>query len=167
MESEERREMPWLGRRRFVAAALVTAAGSLALPSRAPAESRGAMLSVNAFVVPSTRIEVVSHAATLDVTADDVRRGTVEVRGATKLSITSTSRNGYRVDVHPRLPIFRSVELRLDGLRAVLGRDGGSLAAPGRSGRRMPARIDYRFELDRDVRAGRYPWPVMLDVRPL
>lgn len=166
MEPDERL-VPVRARRRFLVAATAAAAGTLALPAKARAESRGAMLSVNAFVVPSTRVEIVSHAATLDVTADDVRRGSVEVRGATKLSITSTSRSGYRVDVHPRLSIFRSVELRLDGLRAVLGRDGGSLAAPGRSGRRMPARIDYRFELDRDVRAGRYPWPVMLDVRPL
>jgi hypothetical protein len=135
--------------------------------SSALADSRGAMLGVSAFVVPSTKIDVVSAASTLDVTADDIMRGYVEVRGATRLAITSTSRNGYRVDVHPRLAIFRSVELWIDGRRAMLGRDGGSLAAPGHAGRKMPAHIDYRFELDRDVRPGRYPWPVALDVRPL
>ena len=167
MEPEERLDAPMVGRRRFVMAAVATAVGTLAFSAKATAQSRGALLSVNAFVVPATRVDVVDQPATLEVTSDDVRRGFVEARGATRLSITSTSRNGYRVDVHPRLPIFRSVELRLDGLRALLGREGGSLAAPGRAGRRMPARIDYRFELDRDVRAGRYPWPIALDVRPL
>lgn len=166
MEPDERPALPLPGRRRFVVAA-ATAAGSLALPPQAQADARGAMLSVNAFVVPATRVDILSHAAVLDVSVEDVRRGFVEVRGATRLSITSTSPLGYRVDVHPRLAIFRSVELWIDGLRARLGRDGGSVAAPGRTGRRMPARIDYRFELDRDVRAGRYPWPVALDVRPL
>src|SRR5947207_1071494 len=128
--------------------------------SSALADTRGAMLSVSAFVVPSTKVEVVAALSTLDVTADDVKRGYVEVRDAARLRITSTSREGFRVDVHPRVPMFRSVEVTLDGMRASIGRDGGALSAPGRRGRNQLARVDYRFELAEGVVPGRYPWPV-------
>ena len=124
------------------------------------------MLAVSAFVVPSTNVEVVSALSTLDVTADDVKRGYVEVRDASRLRITSTSREGFRVDVHPRVPMFRSVEITLDGMRASIGRDGGALSAPGRRGRNQLARVDYRFELTEGVVPGRYPWPVALQARP-
>ena len=136
------------------------------IATSAHADTRGAMLTVSAFVVPSTKIEVVSAATTLDVTADDVKRGYVEVRDAARLRITSTSREGFRVDVHPRVPMFRSVEITLDGMRASIGRDGGALSAPGRRGRNQLARVDYRFELAEGVVPGRYPWPVALQARP-
>jgi hypothetical protein len=134
--------------------------------SSAHADTRGAMLAVSAFVVPSTKVEVVSAASTLDVTADDVKRGYVEVRDAARLRITSTSREGFLVDVHPRVPMFRSVEVTLDGMRASIGRDGGAVSAPGRRGRNQLARVDYRFELAEGVVPGRYPWPVALQARP-
>jgi len=134
--------------------------------SSAHADMRGAMLAVSAFVVPTTKVEVVSALSTLDVTADDVKRGYVEVRDAARLRITSTSREGFRVDVHPRVPMFRSVEVTLDGMRASIGRDGGALSAPGRRGRNQLARVDYRFELAEGVVPGRYPWPVALQARP-
>jgi len=134
--------------------------------SSAHADMRGGMLAVSAFVVPSTKVEVVSALSTLDVTADDVKRGYVEVRDAARLRITSTSREGFRVDVHPRVPMFRSVEVTLDGMRASIGRDGGALSAPGRRGRNQLARVDYRFELAEGVVPGRYPWPVALQARP-
>ena len=134
--------------------------------SSAHADTRGAMLAVSAFVVPSTKVEVVSALATLDVTPDDVKRGYVEVRDASRLRITSTSREGFRVDVHPRVPMFRSVEVTLDGMRASIGRDGGAVSAPGRRGRNQLARVDYRFELAEGVVPGRYPWPVALQARP-
>jgi hypothetical protein len=136
------------------------------IASSALADTRGAMLTVSAIVVPSTKVEVVSSASTLDVTADDVKRGYVEVRDAARLRITSTSREGYHVDVHSRVPMFRSVEVTIDGMRASIGRDGGALSAPGRHGRNQLARVDYRFELADGVVPGRYPWPVALQARP-
>jgi hypothetical protein len=134
--------------------------------STSHADNRGAILAVSATVIPSTRVDVVSAVTALDVSADDVKRGYVEVRDAARVRITSTSLAGYRVDVHPRVPLFRSVEVTLDGLRASIGRDGGALSAPGRRGRNQPARIDFRFELEDGVAPGRYPWPVALQARP-
>jgi hypothetical protein len=141
---------------------------ALALAAATPAlgQSRSNVIAVSAIVVPSTRVDVVAAATVLDVTTEDVRRGYVEVHDAARLRVTSTSRAGYRVDLHPRVAMFRAIELNLDGFRARIGPDGGTLVAAGRAGRQIPARIDYRFELADGVAPGRYPWPVALQVRP-
>lgn len=131
-----------------------------------PAQTRGGTFAVSAIVIPSTRVDVLWAASVLEVTPDDVIRGYVDVRDAARLRVTSTSRAGFRVDVHPRIPLFRAIEVRVDGLRARIGPDGGTLVAAGRSGRQVPARIDYRFELAAGVAPGRYPWPVALQVSP-
>jgi hypothetical protein len=144
----------------------VAIACALGAATPALGQSRSNVLSVSAIVVPSTKVDVVASAAMLDVTAEDVSRGYVEVRDAARLRITSTSRAGFRVDLHPRVPMFRAIEVRMDGFRAWLGPDGGTLVASGRTGRQMPARVDVRIELAQGVLPGRYPWPVALQVRP-
>lgn len=154
----------WLSRH---GVAVALGAVALATSPLSEAQSRSAMLAVSAIVVPSTKVDVVASASTLEVTADDLKRGYVDVRDAARLRVTSTSRAGYRVDLSPRLAMFRALELRVDGLRARLGPDGGTLVAAGRAGRAMPARVDVRIELADGIAPGRYPLPFAIEVRPL
>ena len=150
-------------RRRGLAAAW--GACALLAAGLALADARSGVLAVSVTVVPSARADVVASQAMLEVTAEDIRRGYVEVHDAARLKITSNA--GYRVDLHPRVALFRAAEVRVGGLRARIGPDGGSLVSAGRKGRAPPVAVDYRFELVDGVTPGRYPWPVAIDVRPL
>ena len=144
-----------------------TLALTLMAATQASAQGRSAMLGVSAFVVASTHAETLAQSATLVVTAEDVRRGYVDAPAASRLRITSTSPAGFRLSVHPRLAMFRSVSVRLGSHHARLGADGGTLVAVGRTGRRVPVDVDYRFELAEGVAPGHYPWPLVLDARPM
>lgn len=143
----------------LVAGLLVTAPAS--------AQGRSAMLGVSAVVVATAHAETLAQSATLVVTAEDVRRGYVDAPAASRLRITSTSPAGFRLSLHPRLALFRSVSVRLGPHQARLGAEGGTLVAVGRAGRRVPLDVDYRFELADGVAAGHYPWPLVLDARPM
>ena len=153
--------------RRWRVAGIAACTVALLGPPGVLAQSRSGALAVSATVVAATRAEIVSQASVLVVTADDVRRGYVDAPAASRLMVTSTSRAGYRVHLHPRIGLFRAVDVRLGGLQARLGSDGGALTAIGRVGRHQTVDVDYRFELAAGVAPGHYPWPLVLDARPL
>ncbi len=131
------------------------------------ADGGRASLGVRCVVPPRVQASVVYQATHLAVSRADVERGYVDAPSASKLSIRMNGAIGYSVRFNPRVPIFRSVQVRDSGAGGDIGPDGGTLIERKHGARELPAEISYRFVLDASVRPGMYPWPLALTVRPL
>ena len=122
-------------------------------------------LAVWAVGLPSANFIMEYQAAVIVVTAGDVARGAVEVRGGSRLVMTTHSPTGYAVEFSPRGNLFKTVRIDGMGSTAEIGPRGGTVVQrEATAGRRVIA-LNYRFILSPDTTPGTYPWPVDLVVR--
>jgi hypothetical protein len=128
-----------------------------------------AELRVSATVIARSIAELQAAPESLEITAEDVRRGWVDARQPSRLRIRSNDRNGYRL-------AFRVVgapvsAIRVDGLgdTDMLGiRDGeGSLTRPHPGQFDTTVDLTLRFMLDDQAVPGVYPWPLSIQASPI
>jgi hypothetical protein len=149
-------------RRRLVILALAVALMPMSRGSHA--EQARAHMKVSATVVDSVGVRSVYQAQTLQITAEDVRRGYVEVAAASRFDIRCTRMCLF--EFTPTQGFVKTV--RVTGLDAAAELDatGAALlhkpAAPSRE-----VAIGYRFTLAPDAQPGVYPWPVAVSVMPM
>ena len=144
----------WVG----LASALVTGIAA------ADGTPRG-QFAVWAIGLPDGYVVMEYQPEVIHVTADDVTRGVVQVRGGSRLVITVDSPTGYAVDFVARGKLFRSVKVAGIGSAVELGPTGGTVVErEAAAGRRVLA-LDYQFILAPDARPGTYAWPLELAVR--
>jgi|SRR5579864_575987 len=134
--------------------------------SQAQAGAARADIQVSVTVMARTMIDSESSPRQLEVSAADVARGYVEVRGATSLLVTNTNRRGYILSVWPQVQVFSTVVVRSGDSQAELGADGGELFER-RWGKMLPLALDFRFMLAPGVTPGVYPWPLSFQVSSL
>ena len=151
---------------RAAAIATVTTAAVFGASDATTGTSRG-MLSVGATVPLVAVMQIEHQAAQLSITQADIDKGYIDAPSASQFKVKTTSRAGYRIDVNPRLQIFRSVEVTLPSGTVSLGPEGGAIVARGSPTRETPTSMSYRFYLGRDVAPGVYPWPLALSAHPL
>lgn len=160
----------------LVTAALVAAlsladvAAAQELPRDRFAGSHGsARIQVTSRVPARATLEVLHQDRTVVVTAEDVSRGFVEARAASRILVRENSPMGYLLvfegAVTPGAP-FGRVSVRGLGREVEIGPGGGFIPHPHSAGP-VAAELTYRFFLAKDVRPGTYPWPLSLSVRPL
>lgn len=117
--------------------------------------------------LPSGSFVMESQDAVIRVTLEDVACGAVEVRGGTRLVVTTDPQAGYAVDIASDSSFFQAVQIRGIGSTADLGPHGGILVQrESPAGRRVVA-LDYRFVLAPGTTPGTYAWPLRLAVRGL
>ncbi len=127
--------------------------------------STRAPLQVWAIGLPNGYVVMEHQARVLEVTAEDVAKGMVEVRGGSRIAITTDSPGGYTVDFHGRSPLIQTAWIGGIGHAVEIDSRGGTVVEREvASGRRVVA-IDYRFVLSPDAVAGRYAWPLDMAVR--
>ena len=126
-----------------------------------------AQLAVSAAVLPVARIEQSSLPYELLLSADELRRGYVDVPQPTSLLVNSNSATGFELDVIALNPMISNIVVA--GLESpqVLGAEGGTLVQrwSGPQSRRLNLR--FRIMLAPGTLPGRYAWPLQLSVRPL
>ena len=148
---------------------LPLAAGAVSLGAALPAQTSGpeAAIAVTARVLPQARLQYLAAPPPVDITAADITRGYVEAPAAMQLHIQSNSRSGYALDLLPRSEWFTAVTVRGGGATARFGSSGGTLVQrwPASGSDRLT--LGFRFELAADVLPGRYPLPLLAQVRPL
>ncbi len=113
-------------------------------------------------IVPMARIDCVSHPDQLDISADDVARGYVEMSHASHLEMRSNAR--CRLRFRPAGDWFDFVHV--EGLPRALtfGPEGGAFVRPLELQRRSTYELSYRFELNDQAVPGRYAWPVAVSL---
>jgi hypothetical protein len=112
------------------------------------------------------QMRLLGHPAALDITADDVARGSVTVSGPA-IDLLVNDRLGYNLRAELLSAVFTAV--RIAGLPAPLQVVGqaGSARMPSMVGRPkpQPLQVAYELELAADAAPGRYAWPVALSLQ--
>lgn len=149
--------------RALLGVALTAALATSMTPGKASAAkgTSSASMRISATVAPYTHLDVLAQAKTLTVTADDVKRGYVDVSAGTHLMARSNDPNGFLVSFTPRAGVFDSAKITGLGNDVEIDRAGGSVHR-AYTGREASMQLGYRFVLSRDVPAGDYPWPLQI-----
>jgi hypothetical protein len=142
----------------MIVAASITAAGARDVHSE---------LSVSVIVRPMAKLQLRSAPSGLDISAADLRRGYIDVKQPTQLTIRSNSPNGYSLEILTVAPLLAS--MTIEGLNSdlALGADGGTIVQRWQKPQAVDLSLKFRFELAPGLSTGNYPWPVRLAVRPL
>jgi hypothetical protein len=152
-----------------VAAALVAAspfahaASNVAMGAGAMRDS--AALDFTVSVPHVMQLKVLGQPAALQVTADDIARGSITVSGA-QLDLLVNDRDGYVIRAQLANPIFTAAK--------VLGLPGALVAGDGATTLRMasmvgrprpaPMSVSYELQLAPGTTPGQYSWPVALSL---
>jgi hypothetical protein len=142
---------------------VIVAAGCMA----ASAKDSRTSLGVSAIVRAVANVELTSAPADLTVSADDVRRGYVDVLQPTTLVIRSNSASGYVVDLMTVTPMLTSMVVSGFDADLALGAEGGTIVQRWQHPHAVSLSLRFRLMLAPGLVSGRYPWPMRLSVRPL
>lgn len=146
-----------------VACALAALSPARLGPGQAYAAEVRTHLSVTATVVERVNLHVVHQARALTISAEDIGRGYVEVRGASRIEIAGPRQ--VILEFRPTGSAVASFRVTGFALTAEFGAEGASIVQA--ISRMSPVELSYVFVLASDTRAGRYPWPLALTVYPL
>jgi len=120
-------------------------------------------LVISATVVPYLKWSVTGQPTTVEVTAEDLRRGFVEVEGIAA-NVRTNDRAGYVITFHFDPAEFKEAEIT--GLRQVLAvGPGGAFVLERENLVDQPFRV--RLRLRDDAATGRYRWPLRIEVSRL
>ena len=111
------------------------------------------------------QLRLLGHPSTLDITADDIARGSITVSGAS-LDLLVNDRAGYVIRAQLANGIFTAAKvLGLPGT-LVAAADSGTLRMASMVGRPRPApmAVSYELQLAPGTQPGRYSWPVALSL---
>lgn len=139
---------------RRIAAHLVVLA-LLGIPAAAAAE--GKEVRVIATVLSYVKITSLVNPPALDVSADDVARGYVDVDGGSSLGVVTNSNGGYLVTATGAAGMIARVQMRIDNVGG-----GERVHVPSGPFVNTLIRVAYRLYLEPGVAAGRHPWPIAL-----
>ncbi len=155
--------------KRLVAGAL---AAALALGGGFPALARASDTIEGTAIrhgEPSVSLRVTHRAAHLEITSEDVRRGTASVHGV----LFVVERNGFGntcvLSFRPCSDMFTTVTIDGLGHSVEIGPGGGTFVhRPSNPSAELAiAELQYRFVLAPSTRPGIYPWPMTISARSL
>jgi hypothetical protein len=112
------------------------------------------------------QMRLLGHPAMLDVTAEDIARGSITVSGPS-IDLLVNDRAGYNLRAELVNAVFSAV--RIAGLPASVQASAAPAIVhmPSMAGRPRPhaVPVSYELQLASDALPGRYPWPVALSLQ--
>jgi hypothetical protein len=115
--------------------------------------------------LPHGYVVMEHQAQAIDVTDEDVARGFVDVRGGSRIVVTTRSGGRYALDFATRASAFSSVQFEALGRAVALGAHGATLVEHDAPAGRTAIAIDYRFRLAPGTVSGTYAWPLEIVAR--
>lgn len=145
---------------------LLLALTAIAIPSFAASNS--AQMNVSVQVIARTILTIDAQPATVDISAEDVARGYVDVPQAVAFRVRSNSREGYTLTFQPVSFPFSAAEVRWGAQSATV--EGGdwlsSLSHPYQQGGSAGS-LAVRLRLSAGVEPGSYAWPLQVAANSL
>ncbi len=123
------------------------------------AASSSAQLNVSVQVVARTILTVDSQPASVEITADDVSRGYIDVPQSVTFHVRSNAANGYAVQFEPVSYPFVRADVNWDNTVASVGTDGSWLRRSYQQGT-TTGTLSVRFTLAPGTQPGSYAWPI-------
>jgi hypothetical protein len=112
------------------------------------------------------QMRLIAHPAALDVTAEDIARGSITVNGSS-IDLLVNDRGGYNLRAELVNAVFTAV--RIAGLPAPVQASGAPAVVhmPSMTGRPrpLPMPVAYELQLASDALPGHYNWPVALSLQ--
>jgi hypothetical protein len=149
--------------RQLFAAALCALLHAAALE----AGEKSTALSVTVTVLPVARLQVLSPQQPLQISAQDLERGFVDVVEPLQLSVYSNAAAGYALEVLPLMPLVQSIEVYGLHGQAQLGPGGGRIVQRWNGPQTTSLSLTFRLGLAAGTQPGVYPWPLSLTVQPI
>jgi len=132
------------------------------------AGSSTAQMNVSVHVIARTILTVDAQPSSVNITADDVARGYVDVPQAVAFRVRSNSRDGYMLTFQPVNFPFSAAEVRWGAQSATV--EGGdwmpSLSHPYQQGGSAGS-LAVRLRLSAGVEPGSYAWPLQVAANSL
>lgn len=127
------------------------------------------VLVVSATVPKQARLSVSERPDAVEITADDLARGYVDVAESMFIAVRSNSPEGYLLELAAEGEFLQAIQVDGLGGRLQFGSSGGSAVMPatGRGAATNLLRLRFRFTLAQAAKVGTYPWPLQLAVMPL
>ncbi len=122
-------------------------------------------VNVSAFVRPTATCSVDVQPGSVLVTADDVRRGYVDLPASSRVRVRTNSSTGYMLVLEVESAEFDAVVLEESGERVEI-RGSGFVDRPFRGRAEVVSELGYRFLLNPATQPGVYAWPVALSAQP-
>lgn len=148
-----------------LARTVLIAALVLASLQEAAAGPFSVQIHVNAVVLARTKLQSLRQPAMLMVTGADVRRGSVEVRGASLFEIRNNSPAGCVLTFASNNFPFREAVVTVMGREIIVKPTGGMIVLQVRGTQQIA--LDYRFVLSSEAHPGTYAWPFTVSADPL
>jgi hypothetical protein len=126
-----------------------------------------ATLNVSVTVPPISRMDIVSQSRTVQITAQDLRRGYLDLSEPTLLNVYSNAREGFALEVLPMSPVIKAIAVRGMGAEADLGAQGGRIIERWDHPQTSQLALTFRLALAPDTQPGIYPWPLHLAIGPV
>jgi hypothetical protein len=130
------------------------------------AASKSASLTVSVEVIARTIMTVDTQPASVDVTANDVARGYVELPNSVLFHVRSNATNGYVIQFQPVNGPFSRADVTLGSAQAAVGTDGAWLSQPYQRGTTSGS-FSVRLMIAPGTQPGSYAWPVRFDAGSL
>ena len=139
-----------------------------AMSAPAYAGSTTGQINVSVQVLARTILTIDSQPSTLNITADDIARGYVDLPQAVGFRVRSNSREGYSLTFQPVSFPFSAAEVRWGAQMATVeGTDWmSSLSHPYQQGGSAGS-LAVRLRLASGVEPGSYAWPLQLAANSL
>ncbi|MGE0498140.1 MAG: hypothetical protein AB7I35_17295 [Ramlibacter sp.] len=144
------------------------ALGCTAWPTAAAAEE--GKLMVTATIAKRASLKVLAQPAVINLTAQDISRGFVEVASPMQIAVQNNSLDGYMLVLSGHGGFVRQARMRGLDTEVQLGAEGGVVTQRSHGGggvHRAVVALTFRFELTETARQGEYAWPIHMDIRPL
>ena len=139
--------------------------GPAAMPHADAAQTGSVRLAVGARILPLVRMRIARQPDTIEITQGDVSRGFAEVVAASTMEVATNA--PWEVSFRLRGGPIRAA--RVSGLPAevVVPPGGGPRATLAFLPTSTNFQLSFRFELVPGMRAGTYPWPLVVSVQGL
>ena len=150
---------PWKRCRSRLLLALACAAASSVATAGDGAQAVWAIGLPHGYIVMEHQVQAI------DVSDEDVARGFVDVRGGSRIVVTTRSGARYALDFATRGTAFSSVQFAALGHAIALGAQGATLIEHDAPAGRTTIALDYRFRLAPETAPGTYAWPLEIVAR--
>jgi hypothetical protein len=129
--------------------------------------SASANLNVSVRVISNAELQPEYQATHIRITGLDIARGFVNVTGATRFQARSGNHSGFRLEFYSVGHLFESVQIEGLTFPVQLGADGGSIMQRNAHSAIHTYSLNYRFRLQKETKAGEYPWPLQINAHPI
>lgn len=142
---------------------LVSAASCVVVQARDARTTFNVSATVNAVA----KLQVRSAPTEIVVSSEDLRRGFIDVAQPTDLVVRCNSAHGYALDLTTLTPMLASVIVRGLNSEQSLSGEGGTIVQRWQAPQTVALSLQFRLVLAPGLAAGRYPWPMRIEVRPI